>query len=99
MKYNINVLCEANRDLYEIHEYLSEMGENAPKKFKSNYEKFIGQVSNMPFIFPQYAGKPNYRKAPIAYDYLAFYKVDKKRKTVEIYRILNSKRNIENELI
>jgi len=34
----------------------------------------------------------------IAYDYVAFYKVNKKSKTVEIHRIFNSKQNIENLL-
>jgi len=98
MKYNIIVLCEANRDLHEIREYLANMDENPPKKFRKSYEEFVEQVSNMPFIFPQYEFNPRYRKAAVEFGYLIFYCVDKRKKEVVIYRVLNNKQNIENLL-
>ena len=36
MKYNTSILLLASRDLFEIHEYLSDFGENPPIKFKNS---------------------------------------------------------------
>jgi len=96
MKHNIFISDEANIDFYEILEYLPEVSETAQKKFRESYDKFIERVSNMPFMFGKYEYNPKYRKASLEYDYLVLYNVDKRKKVVEIHRILNSKRNIEN---
>ena len=53
------------------------------------------QVSNMPFMFPQYAKNLKFRKAVIAYGYIVFYQVDKKDKTIKVYHVLHGKQNIE----
>ena len=98
MKYNIDISYSVNNDLNKIHEYLSELGGNSSKKFRESFEKFIEQVSNMPFMFPQYARKPKYHKTTLAYNYLVFYKVDKKNKTIKIQRVLHGKQNVDNVL-
>ena len=95
MKYNISILITANNDLLEICYALAEFGDNPPEIFTESFYKFLDNVSNMPFMFPQYIRNPKYRKATLAYDYLVFYRVDKKNNTVKIYRILHSKRNID----
>ena len=98
MKYNIFILISANNDLITIRDDLAEFGESQANAFIDSFHKFIGNVSIMPSMFPEYNRKPKYRKAPLAYDYLAFYRVDKKNKTVKIYRILHGKQNIANFL-
>jgi plasmid stabilization system protein ParE len=98
MRYNIFVLLLANSDLREIYESLYDYGDNPPKKFRESFDKFIEDVSNMPYRFPEYERSPKYRKAALAYDYLIFYRVDEKNKTVKLYRVLHGKRNIENLL-
>jgi plasmid stabilization system protein ParE len=98
MKYNISILISANNDLFEICDTLTEFGDNPPNIFTESFYKFIDDVSNMPLMYPQYTRKPKYRKATLAYNYLAFYQIDKKNKAIKIYRILSGKRNIEDLL-
>jgi len=98
MKWNIAVLITANNDLLEICDNLSVFDENLPNLFNESFYKFIDNVSNMPYMYPQYARNPKYRKAALAYNYLAFYQIDKKNNIIKIYRILHGRRNI-NDLI
>ena len=98
MNYNLDILISANKDYFEICELLKEYGNDRVISFIDSFSKFLNNVSNMPFMFPQYARKPKYRKAALVYDYLVFYQIGKTKKTVKIYRILNSKRNIEDLL-
>ena len=98
MKYNLDILISANKDYFEICELLKEYGKNQTILFMESFDKFLDNAINMPFMFPKYARKPKYRKAALAYNYLAFYQIDKKDKSVKIYRILHDKRNIEDLL-
>ena len=95
MKYNIAVLSLAQNDLREIYDYLSEFGENPPKKFRESFEKLIEQISNMPYMFSEYKYNVNYRKAVIIFEYLIFYRVDERKNEVKIYRVLHGKREVE----
>ena len=95
MKYKIAVLSLAQNDLREIHGYLSEFGEKPPKKFREGFEKFVEQVSNMPYMFCAYERDSNYRKAMIIFEYLIFYRVDEHKNEVKIYRVLHGKRKVE----
>ncbi|MCL2816621.1 MAG: type II toxin-antitoxin system RelE/ParE family toxin [Oscillospiraceae bacterium] len=98
MKYKISVLLLANNDLREIYESLYDFGDDPPKKFRESFDKFIGNIAEMPYMFPEYARNPKYRKATLAYGYSVFYRIDKKDNMVSIYRVLHNKRNIENLL-
>ena len=94
MKYNFDILASAYRELYNIGENLLNSSEFAALKFKESFDKFLDNVSDMPAMYPKYSDNPKYRKAPLAYDYLAFYQINEKNKTVVIHRILHSKSNI-----
>lgn len=91
----ITVLKLAQYDLQGIHKYLSDYGENPPKKFRISFEKFSSQVAAMPYMFSTYEYNPLYRRAVIAFDYLVFYQVDENKGLVKIYRVLHGKRNME----
>ena len=95
MKYNIDILHPVNNDIHEIYEYLFDLGDNSSKKFRESFEKFIEQVSNMPYMFSKYEHNPNYRKTAIEFGYLVFYSINEKKKEVTICRVLHSKRNIK----
>ena len=95
MKYKVSVLRLAQNDLQEIHEYLSNFGENPPKKFRADFERFIEQISNLPYSYGAYEYNPSYHKSVIIYEYLVFYCVDEQRNEVKIFRVLHGKRNIE----
>jgi len=98
MRYNIDILISANTDFVNICENLLEYGIYQINNFKDSFSKFLDNVSTMPFMFPQYAKKKKYRKAPLAYDYLAFYQINKKARTVIVFRILHGKQNVEDLL-
>ena len=98
MGYNIDILISTNTDYVNICENLLEYGVYQIDNFKDSFSKFLDNVSNMPYMYPQYGGKQKYRKATLAYDYFAFYQIDKKNRTVIIYRILHSRQNIEDLL-
>jgi len=85
----------AKSDLREIHLRLSEYGETPSKKFRESFEKFCTQIADMPFMFGRCDYSPGYHRAVILYDYLVFYKMDESKGTIEIYRVLHGKRNIE----
>ena len=92
------ILKLARDDLKEIHEYLSEYGDNPPKKLRSSFENFCTQVANMPYLYAQYEQGSNYRRAVIEYDYLVFYQVDENTGRARIYRVLHGKRDISSIL-
>jgi len=69
MNYNLDILISSNKDYSEICESLKEYGNNQVISFVDSFSKFLDNVSNMPFMFPQYARKPKYRKAALVYDY------------------------------
>jgi len=98
MKYNITISIEANNDLVTISEILSEYSEKSAEIFDNNFVSFIENVSNMPNMYPKYTRKPKYRRAALAYGYIAFYKVIKSNHSILISRVLNSKQNINNLL-
>lgn len=87
----LSILSLARSDLKEIHMYLSEYGENPPKKFREHFEKFCSQVLEMPLMFGQYKYNIQYRRAVIIFDYQIFYRIDEDK--VMIYRVLHSRRN------
>jgi len=59
---------------------LSEFGENPPKKLRESFEKFVEQVSNMPYMISKYEHKSSYRKAVIIFEYLVFYRKNRIRR-------------------
>ena len=91
----ITILKLARNDLHEIRKNLSDLGENPPIKLRKSFEKFIRQVSDMPYMFAQYEYNPLYRRAVIAFGYLVFYQVDEKSEKINIYRVLHGKRDTE----
>ena len=94
MKYNISMSISANADFFRICENLKEYGQAQIDILSKSLDKFVDNVTVMPSMYPQYRNT-KYRKAALAYDYIAFYKIDKKNKTIILSRILHSKQNIE----
>ena len=88
------ILKLARDDLKGIHEYLSEFGDNPPKKLRKSFEDVCSRVAEMPYIYAQYEPEPKYRRAVIEYDYLVFYQVEESSGRVKIYRVLHGKRDI-----
>ena len=93
--YDVSITLSASADLDNIIDILLEYEIKTAENFMESMRKFKSTVSSMPLLYSKYNKKPKYRKAAIAYGYVAFYKVIEKSKTVEIHRILSTKQNIE----
>ena len=96
MKYKPIYLPAANLDIIRIDEALSSYPSKASRIFREIEEK-VGQLEDMPYMWPVYQAKPKYRRMVIE-DYLLFYIVDEDIHKVRIYRILYSKMDIPEHL-
>jgi plasmid stabilization system protein ParE len=90
------ILKLARDDLKEIRAKLAEYGKNPTSKFRDSFEKFCTNITNVPYMYPQYDLNPNYRRAVIEYDYLVFYQVESvnKKDIAKVYRVLHGKREV-----
>jgi len=91
--YKVKILTLARADLKEIRTYLSDFGDVPKIKFRKSFDKFAGNVTNTPFMYPEYADNTKYRVAVIEYGYLVFYTVVDN--AVGIARVLSDKRNVQ----
>jgi len=98
MKYKSKILNIARNDLKEIRDYLSEFGSTPKSKLKESFYQYMKNISDNPYIYPEYEENKKYRKAVIQYEYLVFFTVDENNKTVKTERVLSSKRNVKNIL-
>jgi len=96
--YKSRILDIARNDLKEIRTYLSDFGSIPKRKLRESFNEYVKNVSNNPYIYPEYEENNMYRKAVIHYDYLVFYTVDEENKTVKIQRVLSSRQNVKNIL-
>ncbi|MCL2353786.1 MAG: type II toxin-antitoxin system RelE/ParE family toxin [Defluviitaleaceae bacterium] len=94
----ISISSAAKAELRDIKRYLSKFGDSPPEKFMDNFEKFCSKVVDMPYMFSEYSYDPSYRKAPLVFDYVIFYKVYSEKNTIHIYRILHSRRDLSSIL-
>jgi len=96
MKYKSVYLPLANRDIIRIDRALSEYPEKATRIFKE-IEKKVTDLENMPYIWPVYQAKPDYRRMVLE-DHLLFYKVDEDDHKIRIYRILYNRMDVSKHL-
>lgn len=96
MKYKSVYLPLANRDIIRIDKALSEYPEKATRIFKE-IEKKVTDLENMPYIWPVYQAKPDYRRMVLE-DHLLFYKVDEDDHKIRIYRILYNRMDVSKHL-
>lgn len=95
MSYSVNISLQAESDLRAIYEYIAfslESPLNAAAQL-SRLEKMIISLDNLPNRFTTF--KNNIRFVPVD-NYLVFYTVDEKDKSVSVIRVMYGKRNIEN---
>ena len=94
-EYNIDYTPIAKDELKEIIRYLSQFYPSTPVKFKKEMNKCLSVLESNPYLYKVYLNNPEYRQAPVS-SYVVFYKISEENpKTVKIYRILHSARNIE----
>jgi len=94
MGYKIEYSDFVESDLIEISDYLSGFYEKTLERFLYAYDKRILALADNPYLYRVCLQNSAYRRAIIS-DYVVIYKVIEESKTVEVYRVLHSSRNIE----
>jgi len=98
MSYRVVFMAEANRDMDEIEEYLSQFYASTVRNFFLRLENQLKTLESMPLMYPAYQEDPFFRKM-IVNDHLLFYSVDDKRQLVIIHRIFHSSRDISRQIV
>ena len=97
MIYSVNISSQADKDLRAIYEYIAislVSPQNAAAQL-SRLEDRINSLDNLPNRYMIY--KNDIRFVPVD-NYLVFYTVEDKSKTVSVLRVMYGKRDIESNL-
>lgn len=98
--YKIQFLPLAQNDLVEIVRYIANDLHNKPaaNKLADEIIKATEALSDFPYAYPAYTPirpvKNEYRKISVQ-NYLVFYAVDEKAKTVTVSRVVYAKRDYD----
>jgi len=92
MRFKVEYLSIADRDILAISDALAEYPNKAKRIFKEMEEK-LNLLEDMPYMWPTYQLKPEYRRMVLE-DHLLFYIVDDVEYRVKVYRILYNKMDI-----
>ena len=98
MRFGIMFLPEADRDMNDIEENLSQFYASTARDFFDKMKKQLASLETMPYMYPAYEADPFYRRMVLD-DYLLFYSVDEKRNLIIVHRIFHSKRDIYRQII
>ena len=91
MSYRVAFLPEAEEDLDDIEDYLSQFG--AFEDFVAVLEDRIHALKEWPLMCPAYELDSYFRRMVIG-DYQLFYSADEKRQLVVIHCIVHQKRDV-----
>ena len=97
MAYSIVYKAYAERDIWEIADYLSDHSMPAAVEFLQTVKKRIENLVDMPLIFPKISPHQDYRKMVVG-SYVVLYIVNERAKEILIMRVVHGKRNYQTEL-
>ena len=89
---------DAERDLGDIEEYLSQFYANTARKFLSKLQNKVLKLESMPYLYPAYDEDPFFRRMVVG-DYLIFYSVEDDRDLVIVHRIFHATRDISRQIL
>jgi len=98
MSYRVTFLMEAERDVSDIEEYLSQFYASTARNFFTLLKRKVMCLEDMPFMYPVYENDSYFRRMVVD-DYLLFYSIDEKRHLVIIHRIFHSKRDMSKQVL
>ena len=96
MKYRVSYLPKAGRDIQQISDALSGYPNKAKRLFQE-IERKVKNLEDMPYMWPVYQLKPEYRQMVLE-DHLLFYIVDEKERNIKVYRVLYAKMDIPSHI-
>ena len=97
MAYKIIYKAYAERDIWEIANYLSDHSITTTEKFLHTLKKKIEELTETPFMYPKINPYQEYRKMVID-NYVVAYVVDEQAKQVLIIRVVHGKRDYQNKI-
>ncbi|MCL2364102.1 MAG: type II toxin-antitoxin system RelE/ParE family toxin [Defluviitaleaceae bacterium] len=97
MAYNIAYTAFAERDLWEIADYLSEHSIPAMQRLMREVKVHIAGLAFMPFMYPKIDPGREYRKMVVG-SYVVVYLPDESLKQITIVRVVHGRRNYQPEL-
>ena len=95
MAYSIVYKSYAEKDIWEIADYLSEHSMSAAIDFLTEVKKHIEGLVDMPLMYPKINQHKDYRKMVVG-DYVVVYIVTERE--ILIVRVVSGKRNYREEL-
>ena len=97
MEYSIVYKVYAERDIWEIADYLSDHSMPAAVEFLSEVKGRIEELLGAPLMYPKINSHQDYRKMVVG-DYVVVYIVNEHNKEILIMRVTHGKRNYQSEL-
>ena len=98
MSCKVVFMKEAERDLDDIEEYLSQFYANTARKFFTKLQDRVLKLESMPYLYPAYDADHFFRRMVVE-DYLLFYSVEEERNLVVVHRIFHAARNISQQIL
>ena len=98
MSFSVVFMPEANRDMDDIEDYMSQFYASTARSFFIRLKRQTTSLETMPYMYPAYDADTYFRRMVID-DYLLFYSVDEKRNLVVIHRLFHSKRDIDRQIL
>jgi len=95
--YKLRYLPSFDTDLAEAENYLYEFSPPAADRLSQALNEQVANLIKYPFMFPIYSnyfGDKKYRMMPLPYQFLCFYIVNENTKTINMYRVLHSAKDI-----
>ena len=96
MAYKISYKAYAERDMWQITDYISDDSIHAAQKFLSTLKEKISSLSDMPYRYPKIDPDKEYRKMVVG-RYVVLYVVEERAKKVIIMRVVHGMRNYQDE--
>jgi len=97
MAYKIVYKAYAERDIWEIADYLLDHSISVAEKFLHETKSRIDGLDEMPLMYPKINPFQEYRKMVVG-DYVVAYIVNEQAKEVMILRVVHGRRNYHEEL-
>ena len=98
MNCQVVFMKDAECDLGDIEEYLSQFYANTVRKFFTKLQDRVLKLESMPYLYPVYGADPFFRRMVVG-DYILFYSVEEERNLVVVHRIFHAARNISQQIL
>jgi len=97
MGYRIVYKAYAERDIWEIADYLSDHSLSAAEGFLREVKDKIERLIDTPLMYPKISSYQDYRKMVVG-DYVVVYIINEQSKEILIMRVVHGKRNYQEEI-